>query len=270
MRFHKHDLLKSGVYIEQIKHLPRIIRLIQRLHPIKTEHALVRFGSQHDGGYLIPDDLAGINICFSPGVEANASFEMDIFNQKGIISHLTDYSVESPPTGCQPASFTKKYLGCLDDEKFITLNTWVGEQAQSVSDEDFLLQMDIEGAEYLTLLGVSEAVLKKFRIMVVEIHHVEAWASAAFFEIVETFFNKLLKHFYVVHNHPNNNEKIINIGGVEAPSVFELSLIRKDRVKKIDYCLQFPHALDRPNIPTKPDIVLPRNWFLHARIPPNR
>jgi hypothetical protein len=124
--------------------------------------------------------------------------------------------------------------------------------------------MDIEGAEYLTLLGVSEAVLKKFRIMVVEIHYVEAWASAAFFRIVETFFNKLLKHFYVVHNHPNNNEKIINIGGVEAPSVFELSLIRKDRVQKIDYCLQFPHALDQPNTPTKPDIALPRNWFFDA------
>ena len=100
--------------------------------------------------------------------------------------------------------------------------------------------------------------------MVVEIHYVEAWASAAFFGIVETFFNKLLKHFYVVHNHPNNNEKIINIGGVEAPSVFELSLIRKDRVQKIDYCLQFPHALDQPNTPTKPDIALPRNWFFDA------
>ena len=262
MRFHKNDLLKRGIYIEQIKHIPRINCLIERLYPIKTEHSLIRFGSLHDGGYLVPNDFDGMSTCFSPGVAENASFEIDIFNKKGIISHLADYSVESPPIR-HAASFTKKYLGCFDDEKFMTLDTWVGEQGQGAKDEDFLLQMDIEGSEYLTLLGVSEVVLKKFRIIIVEIHNVEAWASDVFFEIVEIFFNKLLKHFYVVHNHPNNNEKIINIGGVNAPSVFELSLIRKDRVQQINYCLQFPHSLDRPNNPKKQDIVLPSNWFMH-------
>ena len=34
--------------------------LIARLHPVPCGHELIRVGSAHDGGYLIPDDLGGI------------------------------------------------------------------------------------------------------------------------------------------------------------------------------------------------------------------
>ena len=34
--------------------------LITRLHPVPCGHELIRVGSAHDGGYLIPDDLGGI------------------------------------------------------------------------------------------------------------------------------------------------------------------------------------------------------------------
>ena len=262
MQLNKYELLRKGIYVDQIKHLGEINKLIRRLYPISSEHQLIRFGSSYDGGYLVPDDLEGITTCFSPGVDINASFETDIFNKKGIVSHLADFSVEGPPASFNPASFTKKYLGCVDDEKFITLDSWVRNQTSLNSQEDFLLQMDIEGGEYLSLLGVSEEVLKKFRIIVVEIHHVEAWAQKVFFEIVETFFEKLLKYFYVIHNHPNNYPGIVNMGGIEAPRIFELTLIRKDRVNQIKYSDRFPHPLDSPNVTDRPNIVLPKNWFL--------
>jgi len=32
--------------------------------PVKTNHDLIRVGGQVDGGYLIPDDLEGIETCF--------------------------------------------------------------------------------------------------------------------------------------------------------------------------------------------------------------
>lgn len=34
--------------------------LIARLHPVPCGHKLIRVGSAHDGGYLIPDDLGEI------------------------------------------------------------------------------------------------------------------------------------------------------------------------------------------------------------------
>ncbi len=52
---------------------------IKSLHPIKTEHELVRWGNKHDGGYLIPNDFEGIKALFSPGVGGVSAFEEDFY-----------------------------------------------------------------------------------------------------------------------------------------------------------------------------------------------
>ncbi|MGL2751876.1 hypothetical protein ACQJ8G_03395 [Helicobacter pylori] len=52
---------------------------IKSLHPIKTEHELVRWGAKHDGGYLIPNDFEGIEALFSPGVGGESTFEEDFY-----------------------------------------------------------------------------------------------------------------------------------------------------------------------------------------------
>lgn len=52
---------------------------IKSLHPIKTEHELVRWGAKHDGGYLIPNDFEGIRALFSPSVGGESTFEEDFY-----------------------------------------------------------------------------------------------------------------------------------------------------------------------------------------------
>ncbi len=58
---------------------------------------LIRVGGDADGGYLIPDDLAGIEACFSPGVDTVATFERDMV-ARGIPCHLIDASVDGRPS----------------------------------------------------------------------------------------------------------------------------------------------------------------------------
>lgn len=176
-----------------------------------------------------------------------------------------------------PKSFLKKYIGVFDDAVYTTLDTWVRGTDDFKSGEDMLLQMDIEGGEYLSLLGVSEQVLKRFRIMVIEIHDVENWGDPRFFQMVSTFFDKITRHFWVVHNHPNIYGGQVNLGGFVAPQVFELTLLRKDRANPQGYCDQFPHPLDRPNNPDGPDLVLaaPMVWrsasgLMRPLAPPRR
>ena len=70
--------------------------LIARLHPVATEHPLIRAGSDGDGGYLIPDDLTGIAACFSPGVDNRATFESALI-ARGIPCFLADASVNDAP-----------------------------------------------------------------------------------------------------------------------------------------------------------------------------
>ncbi len=59
----------------------KIESFIKSLHPIKTEHELVRLGAKYDGGYLVPNDFKGIKALFSPGVGNESAFEEDFYRQ---------------------------------------------------------------------------------------------------------------------------------------------------------------------------------------------
>ncbi len=69
----------------------KIQNFIKSLHPIKTEHELVRFGAKHDGGYLIPKDFKGIRALFSPGVGNESAFEEDFYRQCKLANHNDIY-----------------------------------------------------------------------------------------------------------------------------------------------------------------------------------
>jgi hypothetical protein len=241
--------------IEQIK------ELIKALRPVKTKFNLIRIGGKNDGGYLIPNDLKGIVACFSPGVADTASFEVDLC-KRGIGSHLADGSVDGAPKGFSPLSFTKKYIDGYNDETNITLFSWVlGTNAYQFG-EDLILQMDIEGGEYASIIAAPACILKKFRVICIEIHDVHHWFNNPIaWGVAQTFFAKLTEDFHVVHNHPNNNCQFIQIEDVLMPTVFELTLLRKDRAEPTGYCDQFPHPLDQPNVLDKPDRPLPEGWY---------
>ena len=234
--------------------------LVKALRPVQTEFELVRIGGANDGGYLIPNDLKGITACFSPGVAETATFEADLC-RRGVGSHLADGSVDGAPKGFTPLSFTKKHLDGYDDEDNMTLSSWVlGTDAYQFG-EDLILQMDIEGGEYATIIATPKAILKKFRIICIEIHDTDAWFNPIAWNTVQTFFAKLTEDFYVVHNHPNNNCGTVDANGFLLPRVFELTLLRKDRTEPIGYVGTFPNLLDQPNIVDKPELHLPTYWY---------
>jgi hypothetical protein len=265
MNINKYDALKQGIFLEKLTDNNLLTELINKLHPVQSKFELIRFGGDNDGGYLLPNDLDQISCCFSPEVGDNSLFEMDLLERAKISSHLADFSVDSAPLYFKPKSFTKKYLGTINDDKYITLDSWVRGADDFKCSNDFLLQMDIEGGEYTSILGVTEELLKRFRIIIIEIHNIESWGQKDFFNlVVYPFFCKLLKYFYVVHNHPNNYTGIVNLGGVLAPRTFELTLIRKDRCSPLGFANHFPHPLDRPNAPKNDDLVLPNNWFRYT------
>lgn len=234
--------------------------LIKALRPVKTKYPLIRVGGNNDGGYLIPDDLRGVKACFSPGVDVTASFEKDLLD-RGIISHLADASVDAPPDGLKVMSFEKKFLGPFTDGDYMSLEYWV--KAKELSPwptGDLILQMDIEGAEYQTILATSSEILRRFRIIAVEVHNAQHWFNPLAWDTMQTFFGKLLADFYIVHMHPNNNCLFLQYDDVFFPTVFELTLLRKDRAEPKGFA-ELPNPLDQPNVLDKPDRGIPEEWY---------
>ncbi len=227
-------------------------RLIRSLHPVITDKDLIRFGPKGDGGYLIPDDLDGISACFSPGVCMTAGFEVDCA-EKGIRVHMADASVDHPPSNHKLFEFKKKYLGGSNEGVYMTLRSWIDE-CERPDDGDYIIQMDIEGAEYDVLNAVDHEILKRFRIIVIEMHSLEDFCRQK-----RKVVKKLLKNHMCIHIHPNNCSSPVRTPVGDIPPVMEFTFLRKDRIQSKRFAVEFPHQLDCDNT-TKPPVALPCCW----------
>lgn len=249
-------LANAGVVIEKTNPKPAIESLLKQLYPF--EIPLIRLGPNGDGGYLIPDDLDGIEACFSPGVGALYGFEEACYH-RGIQVFLADHSIDNAHFIPESFHFLNKKIGAYQGLDMITIDQWVAQQNLRPG-SDLVLQMDIEGDEYLTILNLSESLLKRFRILVIEFHSLHRLWNKSFFKTAEAAFQKILQHHYCVHIHPNNCCRVSKVQGLEVPHVMEFTFLRKDRLNSTIHAKHFPHPLDFDN-GSEPTIVLPKNWY---------
>ncbi|MBE0452768.1 FkbM family methyltransferase [Roseovarius autotrophicus] len=240
---------------------PKAVAMIDAfMTPHETDTALIRLGDFGDGGYLVPDDLRGIAACYSPGVSEQASFEMDLA-KRGIASFMADASVAHPPLDVPGAQFVPKFLGDKDEGQYMTLASWVTETDPDPS-ADLLLQMDIEGAEYATLAAAPIALLRRFRMIVIEWHHLPSiLTKPRFLAPALAVVEKLREDFVTVHLHPNNVSGHVEIEGQAIPRVVEATLLRRDRAAGLRPARALPHPLDRRHNPKRPALALPERWL---------
>ncbi|HEU5406627.1 MAG TPA: hypothetical protein VFU48_02600 [Nitrospira sp.] len=236
-----------------------IRRCIQKLRPMNCGFDLIRLGGRGDGGYLIPDDLEGIEYCFSPGIDTKSQFESDLAD-RNIRSFLADYSVDKPAIQRPEFVFDKKFLGPSDRDPYFTLATWKNKYLKDYS-TDLLLQMDIEGDEYGVILSTPDQLLNQFRILVIEFHWLDRLLDPFSLQFMAPCFDKLLDFFHVTHIHPNTSCEIVRSGEFEVSRSMEFTFLNKRRVRQTKPQTNFPHWLDQDNVPGK-NCVLPKSWYL--------
>jgi len=234
--------------------------------PKISPRPLVRIGGDGDGAYLVPEDFKGVTDCFSPGVAESKTFEDDLLLHHGIHSHLLDLSADPDSLstlflkGFQ--TFEPKWLGPQTEGDFLSLGDWV--QAKADPSGDLILQVDIEGGEFDVFQSLSPDLLRRFRIIVVELHWVPSLLGSkdGVREVLTPLVKKLGRDFVTVHAHANNccGERIPNGMNVFLPNIFELTLLRKDRFPAADVNRDFlamtPHPLDiRKNTVSKPHLA---------------
>lgn len=254
------------VVIENSKYSPYsrdedILNAIKKIVPVGCSKELVRIGGDGDGAYLVPDDFNGIEACFSPGTSSCKEFEDDLAKKYEIKSFLSDASISESSLNLikDLQFFQKKWIGDFNSKDTITMSSWIASCGHSYS-KNLILQMDIEGCEFQSLLSIPEEDLKKFRILVIEFHDLERLSNSRFLN--NTFMpviSKILNHFDCVHAHGNNNVGIVNLAEIKIPKVIELSFYRKNRnlgeKKKL-----MPHPLDILNVKDRPPVLLDGIW----------
>jgi hypothetical protein len=236
------SLHRVGVFPTRATPVADVIDLLAELHPQVAGAELVRLGPSGDGGYLIPDDLDGIEGCFSPGVSDVSGFEKECA-ERGIPVFMADGTVDRPGDEHPQFAFLRRNVGAINDASTMTIDRWVAESMPG-STGDLILQIDIEGCEYEVFLNISEALMRRFRYIVAEFHGLERLFSSPSFLLMSAAFHRLLQTHACVHIHPNNCGGSVTVGGIELPQFAEFTLARRDRVVAGRFATVFPHPLD--------------------------
>ena len=241
------------------------------MKPKPSPYRLKRIGGRGDGAYLVPDDLDGIEACFSPGVDNFKNFEDELADIYKIKCHTCDYSSDvsqfKTPLREGMQTFKKKWLDIDGGIDSISLEEWV-EELSPEANRDLLLQMDIEGAEYRNLLNCKDSVLKRFRIIVIEVHYLNVVRDVVEFEKeLGPLLRKLDQNFVCVHSHPNNccGDFMLCETGLNIPQVHELTFLRRDRFGQVNasslHKPLIPHPLDISlNLARNPPLFLSKAW----------
>jgi hypothetical protein len=220
-----------------------------------------RIGAKTDGGYLIPADIKDINYCFSAGVGDTITFEEHLIDQYHTKCFLLDGGV-SPCKQDELIEVDNLYLQQHNTRDTITLSSWMVSK-QVPTYKNTILQMDIEGSEYQTILNEPIKVLQNFDVMIIEFHALNNIIYHDFWQMLMLFFHKLLPFFDIAHLHPNNCCGTIQRGWFELPNVLEITFVNKNLslTHKRKQDLVLPNDNDYKNVPDKDDIIMPEIYW---------
>ncbi len=258
--------------------MPSLTQALLGLKPQPYAGDLIRIGGDGDGAYLVPDDLAGISMCISPGASTTKLFEDELWQSYRIPSLLIDRS--STPEGFSTPmtpgqTLIQKWLEPHDSAEAISLPSVLACAKANAHDPDYLLQIDIEGGEYTTITEQSEALLKAFRIIVIEFHNLgdllRPWSP--WHRRIKETISTLNKHHACIHAHPNNccGEFFIPGTDINLPWVLECTFLRRDRLDCLgssgnepltteSHPVVLPHPLDITNCPDEQPLALNPSW----------
>jgi hypothetical protein len=221
--------------------------LFDMLQPVAlSDCRLERFGEARDGGYLMCGNLLEeVQAGYSYGISGYDGWGCDISTKRDVAVHQYDCFDTSQPA-C-PGGRTAFHAECVGDASktedgrlFDTIQNQFAKNGDS--SKRIALKIDVEGAEWSSLLAAPDEVLGQIDQMAVEFHWVEGEQSLAAVRRLKQFFE-------VAHIHFNNASCI---SGMEPfPSwAYEVLFVNK-RLAVVDASRKAGglHALDAPNRP---------------------
>lgn len=176
--------------------------LFADVQPIKLANCeLERFGEKNDGGYLLCGNLLReVRAGYSYGINGFDGWGCDVSKRLGIRVHQYDcFNTQAPIC---PRGDTVFHAACVADsfrvEEGRPFDTIAAQmRANGDGGKRVVLKIDVEGAEWESLLKTPDEVLQRIDQMAVEFHKVE---DEKFVQVL----GRLKTHFHVAHLHFNN------------------------------------------------------------------
>jgi hypothetical protein len=176
--------------------------ILAELQPVTLKNCtLKRFGSANDGGYLMCENLIEpLDAAYSYGVGANDDWGCDVSRRYHVPVRQYDCFDPARPM-CSGGTFVF-HNECVGDRTgyrkarfFDTLENQISKNGDT--GRHMILKMDIEGAEWESLLAAPDELLASIPQLAMEMH---GYNDPKILEVIR----KLKRNFYLVNLHFNN------------------------------------------------------------------
>ena len=225
--------------------------LFKEIQPVKLSNCeLQRFGEKNDGGYLLCGNLLGdVRAAYSYGISGYDGWGCDVSRRLDVYVHQYDcFDLSQPLCATGKTIFHGECIGSSagtrDGRPFDTLAGHIARNGDR--GKQLVIKMDVEGAEWDTLLTAPIDVLRRIDQLAIEFH---GFDEQRFRRAVRRL--KIL--FHIAHLHWNNYS-CVGDGGPFPAWAYEVLLVNK-RIGRLDPAgrAMLPHALDAPNAPDRTD-----------------
>ena len=173
---------------------------------------------------------------------------------------MYDHTVECPPQVIDRANMHFYKLGiadrCVTDSLKLLDDLILANGHQC--NNDMVLKMDVEGAEWGFLEMVPTETLVQFRQIVFEFHDMNTLEEAKRCSRINGLHKLYLTH-RVIHVHGNNHGGYLTLYDHNFPRTWEVTYLRKDLIGEEKKDVVLPISIDNPCNDSIDEIVL-GNW----------
>ena len=227
--------------------------LFAELQPVRLRNCeLARFGEKNDGGYLLCGNLLnGVGAAYSYGISGYDGWGCDVSTRLSVPLHQYDcFNTTQPscPSG-RPVFHAECVAGTRShDEEGRLFDSLQSQFARNGdAEKSLVVKMDVEGAEWDSILQTPDEVLARIDQLVFEFHGVSD--TGRYLPVLA----KLKRIFEIVHLH-FNNFACVGAGAPFPAWAYEVTFVNK-RLADVDEAARvaLPSTLDAPNHPAVPD-----------------
>jgi hypothetical protein len=181
-----------------------------------------------DGSYVILDDFKNVRVAYSFGIRREIQFDKNLAD-RGIDVYMYDHTIDSLPYDHD--KFHWKKIGITGKNKsnnlLKSLEELIIENGHS-SEENMILKMDVEHAEWESLKDISFKILNQFKYILIEYHFKNeslANETLLYYNVIK----KIHKTHQVFYLRCHNLYSVVNFGNNRFCKYLEVSyIIKKD------------------------------------------
>lgn len=207
---------------------------------------MIRIGKKYDGGYVLLNDFSDDMHVYSFGIAQDVSFEKELANN-GLQIYMHDHTIPDLPEQHPNFDFNRVGISHIDEPENhkLSMKTLL-EKNGDLANDNLILKMDVEGAEWDFIANTSSGILNQFRQITFELHRLTDIANR---EKILGTLNKLNETHQAVWIHANNFGQVERARNIEIPAYIEITYLNKSKYKTVSGSCHFPLDIDMPDCP---------------------